>query len=130
MSSLPDNVVRLIVGGRDGRLTTPGGEEVPVKVFERGEELIVVLMAFPAGELDREPLQLEYSSIRGLVRFHGRAKIEAHDTVSFHLDETPDVVQRREFVRVDAANRWCSSVTRTTRCSAGTRSRSAAAACS
>ena len=103
MSNLPDNVVRLIVGGRDGRLTTPLGEQVPVKVFERGEELIVVLMAFPAGELDREPLRVEYSSIRGLVRFEGRAKIEGHDTVSFRLDALPDVVQRREFVRVDAA---------------------------
>ena len=103
MNGLPDNVVRLIVGGRDGRLTTPAGEEVPVKVFERGEELIVVLMDFPSGELDRQPLQLEYSSIRGLVRFHGAAKVEAHDTVSFRLNEAPDVVQRREFVRVDAA---------------------------
>jgi hypothetical protein len=100
---LPDNVVRLIVGGRDGWLTTSRGEAVPVKVFERGHELIVVLMAFPAGELDREPVQLEYSSIRGLVRFQGRAKTEAHDTVSFRLDEAPEVVQRREFVRVDAA---------------------------
>jgi PilZ domain len=103
VKNLPDNVVRLIVGGRDGRVTTPEGEEVPVKVFERGEELIVVLMAFPAGELNREPLLLEYSSDRGLVRFEGRAKVEAHDTISFPLYETPEVVQRREFVRVDAA---------------------------
>jgi hypothetical protein len=103
VTSLPDNVVRLIVGGRDGRLTTPAGEEVPVKVFERGEELIVVLMAFPAGELDRQPVVLEYSSVRGLVRLQGRAKREAHDTVSFRLDKTPEALQRREFVRVDAA---------------------------
>ena len=35
-AGLPDNVVRLISGGKEGKLTTPGGEQVPVRVFERG----------------------------------------------------------------------------------------------
>ncbi len=99
----PDNVVRLIVGGRDGRLTAPDGEAVPVKVFERGDALIVILMEIPDGELERKPLALEYSSTRGLVRFQGKAKLEAHDTLTFHVQETPEALQRREFVRVDAA---------------------------
>jgi hypothetical protein len=101
---MTDNVVRLIVGGRDGRLRTPSGEQLPVKVFERGHALIVVLMTLPAGELHREPLSLEYSSARGLVRFEGVPKIVARDTVSFRLHEAPEVLQRREFVRVDAAH--------------------------
>jgi hypothetical protein len=103
MTRLPDNVVRLIVGGRDGRLTCPDGEEVAVKVFERGDALIVILMQTPDGELERQLLQLEYSSTRGLVRFQGKAKREAHDTLTFHVQETPEALQRREFVRVDAA---------------------------
>jgi hypothetical protein len=103
VTGLPDNVVRLIVGGRDGHLRTPDGEVVPVKVFERGEELIVMLMAFPAGELDGKPVVLEYSSSRGLVRFQAPATKESHDTLSFRLEESPEVLQRREFVRVGAA---------------------------
>jgi PilZ domain len=98
-----DNVVRLIVGGRDGQLTSPAGEQVPVKVFERDKTLIVVLMEIPDGELDRKQLRLAYSSTRGLVRFQGKARLEAYDTLTFHVPEAPDVLQRREFVRVDAA---------------------------
>jgi hypothetical protein len=106
MTRLPepaDNVVRLIVGGRDGRLTTANGEQLPVKVFERGDALIVVLMAIPAGELGRAEVSLEYSSARGLARFKGSPRIVAHDTLSFRLNKAPEVQQRREFVRVDAS---------------------------
>jgi PilZ domain len=103
VTNLPDNVVRLIVGGRDGRLTTAGGEQVAVKVFERGDALIVILMEIPDGELERKSLELEYSSARGLVRFQGKAKREAHDTLTFHVQQAPEALQRREFVRVDAA---------------------------
>ncbi len=95
-----DNVVRLIVGGLEGKLTTPAGEPVPVRVFERGRELMVVLLSVPEETLDGEALVLEYASPRGLIRFHAVATAEAHDLLCFKLDAEPDVLQRREFVRV------------------------------
>jgi hypothetical protein len=105
MSGTPetaDNVVRLIVGGLEGKLTTPAGEEVPVRVFERGQEMLAVLLSVPDEQLGREPMRLEYSSPHGLVRFRGRATIERQDLLRFPLGELPEVVQRREFVRVGA----------------------------
>jgi hypothetical protein len=100
-----DNVVRLIVGGLEGKLTTPSGEQVPVRVFERGQEMMAILLSVPDEQLDREPLLLEYSSPHGLVRFRGIAARERHDLLRFRLGELPEVVQRREFVRVGAVQR-------------------------
>lgn len=106
MTQLPepaDNVVRLVVGGLEGKLTTTGGGQVPVRVFERGGgELMVVLMVIPEEGLDREFLLLEYTSTRGLVRFRGEATVQARDLLSFRVIEEPEILQRREFVRVDA----------------------------
>jgi hypothetical protein len=95
-----DNVVRLIVGGLEGKLTTPAGEQVAVRVFERDQEMLVVLLSVPDEQLDREPLLLEYSSPHGLVRFRGKPRAEGSDLLRFRLGELPEVVQRREFVRV------------------------------
>jgi PilZ domain len=107
MTSLPepsDNVVRLIVGGFDGKLTTAAGDHVPVRVFERtGQELMVILMVAPEGRVDGDDLLLEYTSARGLVRLHGDATLEGHDQVCFRVRDEPSVVQRREFVRVEAS---------------------------
>jgi PilZ domain len=98
-----DNVVRLIVGGLEGTLSTPAGAQVPVRVFERDQEMLAVLLSVPAEELGTEPMVLEYSSPHGLVRFRGRPSIERPDLLRFRLSELPEVVQRREFVRVGAA---------------------------
>ena len=72
-----DNVVRLNVGGKDGKLTTSVGSHIPVRVYERsGDYLMLVLMLDAGDELSQdvvEPLLLEYVSPRGLVRFHGQA---------------------------------------------------------
>jgi len=103
-AGLPDNVVRLISGGKEGKLTTPGGEQVPVRVFERGDQLVLVLM-LEAEDLQgdaNEPLSLEYVSTQGLVRFSGEATLEGRDLVRFTVAAEREVVQRREFVRVDA----------------------------
>ena len=104
-AGLPDNVVRLITGGKEGKLTTPGGEQVPVRVFERGDQLVLVLMLEAGEELQpdsSEPLSLEYISTQGLIRFSGEATLEGRDLVRFRVAAEPEVVQRREFVRVDA----------------------------
>lgn len=97
-----DNVVRLIVGGLEGTLITPAGEHVPVRAFERDRELMVVLLSVPEEPLHGTPLLVAYSSPHGLVRFRGRAVLQRRDLLRFPLQELPEVVQRREFVRVGA----------------------------
>ena len=104
-----DNVVRLNVGGTQGKLTTPVGNHIPVRVYERsGDYLMLVLMLDAGDELSQdvvEPLLLEYVSPRGLVRFHGQAIIQERDLVRFDVSAAPEVTQRREFVRVPAVQK-------------------------
>ena len=106
MSTEPEpigKVIRLDVGGTDGRLTTRVGTHIPVRVFERGADLLLVLMIEAAEELAQDPAQplvLEYVSARGLVLHHGVAVPQERDLVRFELTAEPEVTQRREFVRV------------------------------
>jgi hypothetical protein len=107
MSTQPEptgEVVRLDVGGTKGRLTTRAGTHIPVRVFERGAEfLMLVLMIDASEELRQDPAQsllLEYVSTRGVVRFRGQAVLQERDLVRFELSDEPEVTQRREFVRV------------------------------
>jgi PilZ domain len=97
-------VVRLNVGGTEGKLTTPVGSHIPVRVFERGGDmLMLVLMLDDGEELSHEalePLVLEYVSARGVVRFEGQAVLQERDLVRFEVSAAPEVTQRREFVRV------------------------------
>jgi hypothetical protein len=104
-AGLPDNVVRLITGGKEGRLTTPDGDQVPVRVFERGDQLVLVLMLEAGEDLQAgssEPVSLEYVSTQGLIRFSGEATLEGRDLVRFTVAADREVVQRREFVRVES----------------------------
>jgi PilZ domain len=104
-----DNVVRLTVGGKEGKLTTPVGSHIPVRVYERGADYLMLVLMLDAGdELSQdvvEPLLLEYVSPRGLVRFHGQAVIQERDLVRFDVSAAPEVTQRREFVRVPSAEK-------------------------
>jgi PilZ domain len=97
-------VIRLNVGGKEGKLTTPVGSHIPVRVFERGGDfLMLVLMLDDGEELGQdvlEPLVLEYVSARGMVRFEGQAVLQERDLVRFEVSTAPEVTQRREFVRV------------------------------
>jgi PilZ domain-containing protein len=99
-------VIRLNVGGKEGKLTTPVGSHIPVRVFERGGDfLMLVLMLDDGEELGQdalEPLVLEYVSARGVVRFEGQAVLQERDLVRFEVSAAPEVTQRREFVRVPA----------------------------
>jgi hypothetical protein len=106
-------VIRLNVGGTDGKLTTPVGSHIPVRVFERGDFLMLVLMLDAAQELAPdaeeelgdapEPLVLEYVTARGVVRFCGQAVLQERDLVRFEVSAAPEITQRREFVRVPSA---------------------------
>jgi hypothetical protein len=107
-------VIRLHVGGKEGKLTTPVGSHIPVRVFERGDDmLMLVLMLDTADELAPDPswelaheeaesLVLEYVSPRGVVRFRGEATLQERDLVRFEVSAAPEITQRREFVRVPA----------------------------
>jgi c-di-GMP-binding flagellar brake protein YcgR len=106
-------VIRLNVGGTEGKLSTPVGNHIPVRVFERGDFLMLVLMLDAADELApdaaeelasevAEPLIVEYVTARGVVRFRGQAVFQERDLVRFEVSAAPEITQRREFVRVPA----------------------------
>jgi hypothetical protein len=96
------------------KLRAPSGEQWPVRVAGPvGEDLMLVLLVDPghagagpaAPKLDRDhnvPLTLELTSEYGVARFSGEAVLEESDLVRFHVRDSPEVVQRREFVRVQA----------------------------
>jgi hypothetical protein len=99
-------VIRLITGGKEGRLKTPAGEPMPVRVYDRHPDVLTLVLMLDDGqrlEAQRlEPLSLEYASAQGLVRFQGRGVLEERDLVSFEVATEPEVLQRRDFVRVEA----------------------------
>jgi PilZ domain len=112
-------VIRLNVGGTQGKLSTPVGSQIPVRVYERGDFLMLVLMLDAAEELApdaaeelgdaaeevgdaAEPLVVEYVSPRGVVRFCGHAVLQERDLVRFEVSAAPEITQRRAFVRVPA----------------------------
>ncbi|HLJ01833.1 MAG TPA: PilZ domain-containing protein [Solirubrobacteraceae bacterium] len=101
-----DDQVRLIPAGRPGRLISGGGEHMPVRVFERGSDvlMLVTLLSADTG-VEPEPLEpalLEYSSAQGLVRLRGEATLEQNDLIRFRPEQPAEVLQRREFVRIDS----------------------------
>jgi PilZ domain len=104
----------LFARARHARLRTSSGEQWPVRVAgPEGGDLMLVLLVEP-DEADRgqhkalleadpsEPSTLEFTSEYGVARFSGDAVLEEHDLVRFHVHDSPEVVQRREFVRVQA----------------------------
>lgn len=99
--------VTLIPVGHQGKLSVPGHEHVPVRVFERGGDvlmLVVLLDADTGFEPEQvEPVLLEYSSLHGLVRLRGQAHVDEPDLIRFSAAEPAEVLQRREFVRIDVA---------------------------
>lgn len=98
--------VRLIPAGHQGKLTPPGQDALPVRVFERGGDLLMLVVLLDADTgvqpAATEPALLEYSSVQGLVRLHGDAHLEQRDLIRFTPAEPAEVLQRREFVRIDA----------------------------
>ena len=98
----PDNVT-LFPGSGQGTLTTPTGAELPVRTFERGQEVVlVVLVNFDDDQASdsTEAAKLEYTSRRGLIKLRGEAVFEDQSLVRFHPDGDAEVLQRRDFVRV------------------------------
>ena len=93
--------------GTRGRLIAQDGVSVPVSITHLGDDLLLVILEgagdFIAGPLDL--LTLESSGARGIVRTPGSVELIEANLLRFTLEETPELVQRREFVRVTAAKR-------------------------
>jgi hypothetical protein len=97
-----DNVMPHPVGAQ-GKLTIPHGEELPVRTFDQGDDVVLVVLAdIDDSLLDEhlEPSLLEYTSVRGVIRMRGEATFEQRSLVRFHVQGDAEVIQRREFVRV------------------------------
>jgi len=99
--------VHPIRAGTSGHLAVDTGLSVPVNFLGTGEDILLVLLVDPGEALDDavEGLVLESPSPRGLVRMRGTAFRLGDDLVRFRVDGPPQVVQRREFVRVVAPQR-------------------------
>lgn len=98
----PSNV-RSLPGSGQGKLITPEGGQLPVRTFERGQEVVLVVLVDVEEheESDRlDPADLEYTSVRGVVRLHGEAVFEDRSLIRFRARGEPEVMQRRSFVRV------------------------------
>ena len=103
-TEIAPNNVTLFPGSGQGTLTTPAGEELPVRTFERGEEVVLVVLVNidddERGSDSMESARLEYTSRRGLVKLRGEAVFEDQSLIRFHPDGDAEVLQRRDFVRV------------------------------
>jgi hypothetical protein len=87
----------------EGKLTTPDGEQLPVRTFERGKDVVLVVMVDIDGPHDSRrlaPALLEYTSMRGVIRLRGEAVFEDRNVIRFQAEGDADVMQRRAFVRV------------------------------
>lgn len=105
MQADPTTNVRFLPGEGQGTLTTAAGEELPVRTFKRGQDVVLVVLV----DTEEAPedgrvaaAELEYTSMRGIVRLHGNAVFEARSLIRFEADGPADVSQRRSFVRVTA----------------------------
>ena len=101
-TSPPTSNVRSLPGNGQGTLTTPDGE-LPVRTFERGQDVVLVVLidVEEPREADRlASADLEYTSVRGVVRLHGEALFEDRSVIRFRAQGEPEVDQRRSFVRV------------------------------
>ena len=96
--------VQPIRPGASGQLAISDELALPVSFVEGGEDILLVLLADPGEALDRPAggLVLESGTSRGLVRMRGTAVRLDGDLVRFTVDGPPQIVQRRQFVRVIA----------------------------
>jgi len=92
--------------GHRGTLRTAGGDELPVQTFEHEQEVLLVVLTDieqpPVGE--ESDATLEYTSVRGVIRLHGEAVFQDASLVRFRAEGDPEVIQRRQFVRVHASH--------------------------
>lgn len=105
MSQTRENGAEIIPhpSGKPAKLHTRGGDTLPVRSFDRGEEVLLVVLTDdeePASPDAPDASMLEYTSARGVVRLHGEARLERESLLRFRVDGEPEVIQRRAHVRV------------------------------
>jgi c-di-GMP-binding flagellar brake protein YcgR len=89
--------------GRPGKLHTSSGDTLPVRTFDRGEEVLLIVLTDAEEHASpdmSDASMLEYTSARGVVRLHGEARREHESLLRFRVDGEPEVIQRRAHVRV------------------------------
>lgn len=93
--------------GSSGRLFSPDGFSVPVSITHHGDDLLLVILdgAETFVESPLSGLMLESAGARGVVRTSGFGEVIEENLLRFSLEDTAELVQRREFVRVTAAKR-------------------------
>lgn len=93
--------------GATGRLFAQDGLSVLVSIAHRGDQILLEIEGdadeFTAGPLSY--LMLESAGARGIVRTPGTGELVSENLLRFVLDDTAELVQRRDFVRVTAAKR-------------------------
>ncbi|MGO9791321.1 MAG: flagellar brake protein [Solirubrobacteraceae bacterium] len=100
-------VNRRPTSGVPGSLTIADGQTLAVSISMRGEDILLVLLVNPGPLLkaQEEELVLESITSRGLVRLRGSVEHVEQDLVRFQPFADPELIQRREFVRVIAPQR-------------------------
>lgn len=90
-----------------GTLFAGDGFSVPVSITQRDEDILLVILEDGAEFVDGSlaGLTLESSGGWGVLRTPGTAEQLEPNLLRFVLDELPDMVQRRQFVRVTVAKR-------------------------
>lgn len=101
------STVRAMRPGATGHLRVNDATALPVHVAAGGAEILLVLLIDPGPLLAgvTADLLLESVSSRGLVRIRGTAVRVDSDLVRFEAEGNPEVIQRRQFVRVVAPQR-------------------------
>ncbi len=90
-----------------GQLYAADGAVVQVSITHRDDDILLVVLDEP-GSLYDQPLTgltLESTGGRGVLRTAGTGQRVDNNLIRFFLDDSANVVQRREFVRVIAAQR-------------------------
>lgn len=90
-----------------GRLWAPDGFSVPVSITQRADDILLVILAGATEFIDGplSYLMLESTGARGVVRTPGAGELLEPNLLRFVFDQTPELVQRRDFVRVTVAKR-------------------------
>jgi hypothetical protein len=91
----------------NGQLFTSDGLSVKVSISHTDEGIFVTVLERAADLFDRPltNLTLESTGGRGVLRTRGTAQRIDFHLIQLFLDDTADVLQRRQFVRVTAAQR-------------------------
>lgn len=90
-----------------GHLFTSSSRSVRVSISHTADGILLTVVGDP-GDLFDQPLTdltLESTGGQGVLRTPGTGQRVDHNQVRFFLDDTADVVQRRQFVRVAVAQR-------------------------